>query len=278
MSTEDTFDTSELDFTPIFLKSSYIIDFLLALFFANTYQDLSQFVLADLGLNQFEDYKLSQKNRFFSTREQVEQLIHLGNLRGDYWEGDRRSISHLNELIEQLPNACEHPHLARKREKLINDIARDYERLGEISVALKLFQTTSLPPSRERRARIYDKQGEFDSMEQIVSNMRTSPFDVDELDVSQRLSDKLERNRGVKVARQKAVDYAVEALELDLSELRVELAVKTALRAVGLGSVLLRKCTVKWSIRINVLGGYFFTYRRCFCKPISIQTPRFIPS
>ncbi|MFA0678746.1 VRR-NUC domain-containing protein, partial [Vibrio sp. 10N.222.51.A6] len=60
-----------LSFDCIYVVESEVIDVLLLLFFANTYQDLSQFVLSDLGLNTFENYPLSKQRRFFTSREQL---------------------------------------------------------------------------------------------------------------------------------------------------------------------------------------------------------------
>lgn len=58
----DQFDL--LEFSVIRLNAAHMIDVLLTLFFANTHQDLSQFVLDDLGLHQFEHYQLSKERRF----------------------------------------------------------------------------------------------------------------------------------------------------------------------------------------------------------------------
>ena len=83
---EERFELFEaLDFTVIKLNSAHMIDVLLTLFFANTHQDLSQFVLDDLGLHQFEQYQLSKARRFFESREQIDRLIELSQLSNLYW-------------------------------------------------------------------------------------------------------------------------------------------------------------------------------------------------
>lgn len=42
--------------------------------FGNRYQDLTQFVVADLGLQQFYPYQLDRNNRLFNDWRSVEQL------------------------------------------------------------------------------------------------------------------------------------------------------------------------------------------------------------
>ena len=136
-----------LDFTIIKLNSAHIIEVLLTLFFANARQDLSQFVLTDISVHRFESYPLSKTLRFFDDRQQVEQLMLLGSLSDLYFQSNRKQVSNLEQLINSLPEAINHNYLDRKREQLINRIARDYERLGYFDTALSLFRQTSLPHS-----------------------------------------------------------------------------------------------------------------------------------
>ena len=79
--TESAFNNFEqIHFEVIELLNPHIIDLLLTLFFANTHQDLSQFVLDDLGLHKFEAYQLSKTRRFFTSRQQVSQLLTLTDI------------------------------------------------------------------------------------------------------------------------------------------------------------------------------------------------------
>ncbi|EDP59330.1 VRR-NUC domain-containing protein [Vibrio sp. AND4] len=231
---EDSFDQFDaLDFTIIKLNSSHMIDVLLTLFFANTHQDLSQFVLDDLGLQRFEQYPLSTARRFFESREQIDRLIELGQLSNCYWQCDRKQKANLDRLIEAMPVKVGHRYVDRKREHMINDIARDYERLSELEIAISLFKTTTLPPSRERRARIYDKQEQNDLFSDIVTDMLTHPIDVSELEVAQKLEQRVKRKHGLKVSRTTKPKFSEYHIELDLSQQRVELASKAYFESLG---------------------------------------------
>ncbi|MEZ8319560.1 VRR-NUC domain-containing protein [Vibrio splendidus] len=221
-----------LNFDCIYVVESQVIDVLLLLFFANTYQDLSQFVLSDLGLNTFENYPLSKQRRFFTSRNQLNQLIQMRDIQRQYSEGDRKDPEFLELLLQSIPAESEHRSSARKRSRLINDIARDLERLNQNDQAIFWFKQSVLPPSRERLARIYDKQDELDLMCDIVTQMKTAPSDVSELEVAAKLEQRLLRkqmlsiNKGHKVSRTIKPSCKEIKLELDLSQTRVELAVK----------------------------------------------------
>ncbi|HCG6788079.1 VRR-NUC domain-containing protein [Vibrio parahaemolyticus] len=223
----------QLEFTIVRLNSAHMIDVLLTLFFANTHQDLSQFVLDDLGLHQFEQYQLSKVRRFFNSREQIDRLIELSQLANLYWQFDRKDKANLDLLVEAMPHPVHHPYVDRKREHMLNDIARDYERIDELETALSLFGQTQLTPSRERRARIYDKLNHDDLFSDIVTEMLHSPIDVSELEVAQKLEQRLKRKQGEKVPRVTKPTCMEYRVELDLSQQRVELASKAHFESLG---------------------------------------------
>ncbi|MGP8306912.1 VRR-NUC domain-containing protein [Vibrio sp. YIC-376] len=222
-----------LEFAIIRLNSAHMIDVLLTLFFANTHQDLSQFVLDDLGLHQFEKYQLSKELRFFESRVQIDRLIELGQLANVYWQCDRKDKTNLDLLIKALPEPVKHDYVDRKREHMLNDIARDYERINELEIALSLFEQTHLPPSKERRARIYDKLDKDVLFSDIVTEMLMSPTDVSEWEVAQKLEQRVKRKLGQKVSRAAKPKCNEYRIELDLSQQRVELATKAYFEHLG---------------------------------------------
>jgi len=224
---------AQLPFTIVKLQQSTVINVLLALFFANTHQDLSQFVLDDLGLHQFENYQLSKERRFFASRTELNQLLELSEVQSHYLDSDRKDADSLLNILTKLERPIEHPYLERKRQHLINDIARDLERLERHTEALDWFNKTSLPPSRERQARIYDKLDQTDAMRDVVTTIIQSPNDVAELEVATKLADRVKRKLGQRVPRAAKPTIKEYQLELDLSQQRVELAVKEHFEQLG---------------------------------------------
>ncbi len=229
----EVFDYTLVEFDLVQLQSAHLIHLLLTLFFANTHQDLSQFVLDDLGLHQFEAYELSKERRFFTSRDQIEQLLLLHQISIQYSDIDRKDRHLLDMLYQQLPMPIDHPYVDRKREHLINDIARDYERIGCYQIALTIFEETALPPSRERKARILDRLDRLDEFSDTVTEMLANPYDKSEHEVATKLDHRLQRRLGNKVPRASKPKHDSFCLELDLSELRVELAAKNHIEKQG---------------------------------------------
>lgn len=210
------------------------LDTCLLLFFGNRHQDLSQFVLTDLGLHQFESYPIDRDSRLFSEREQIEQWLALTDLSDQYWQAKARNdLDPIQALAPQLPEAFPWPPLERKRQKLINLIARDLERLGQVEAALTLFRQSELPPSRERQARLLDKLGEPHNALLLVQQMRQSPHNEEEADVASRLEKKLCRQLNQPYSAVTEPAIAENHLQLPQQGLRVELAVAEHYTAQG---------------------------------------------
>lgn len=232
--TESAFNNFEqIHFEVIELLNPHIIDLLLTLFFANTHQDLSQFVLDDLGLHKFEAYQLSKTRRFFTSRQQVSQLLTLTDIHRRYLDSDKKNGDQLIELLEQIPTDIEHAYVDRRRQHLINDIARDLERLGLYQESIQWFESTQLPPARERLARIYDKLDDTNKMSDNVTEMLSHPIDLAEYEVAVKLEQRLKRKLRSRVPRQIKPKLQEYHLELDLSAQRVELAVKAHFESQG---------------------------------------------
>ncbi|EKO3429391.1 VRR-NUC domain-containing protein [Vibrio fluvialis] len=222
-----------LSFSVIYLNQGEMIELLLVLFFANTHQDFSQFVLDDLGLNNFERYQLSRERRFFQDREQVEVLRKLTHIQSLYDLCPKPTPTELDEWQRLLPEPCEHPSIERKRQHVINQLARDYERHQAFAPALMLYQQTQVMPTRERQARILDKQQQIQAMRDIVTEMLDTPLNHSELEVAQKLHQRVLRLQGQKVPRTIKPAHNTLHLELDLSQQRVELAVKSHFEQLG---------------------------------------------
>lgn len=222
---------SALDFDWIKLEQGSMLDLLLTLFFANTHQDLSQFVLDDLGLHRYEPYPLSRERRFFPTRDDVDSLLQFSQLSEQYQQGDRKCADTLVTLAVQTPTSLTHPYVERKRQHLINDIARDLERVQRLEESLTLYQQTELPPTRERQARILDKLDR--DFSDVVTRMLHAPRDQAEYEVALKLQQRLKRKQGERVPRAQKPAHDAMHVALDLSRERVELAVKAHLEAQG---------------------------------------------
>jgi len=170
------------------------LDTFLLLFFGNRHQDLSQFVLSDLGLNQFESYSVDKDSRLFTDRDQIRQWLELSALSDHYWQAkENKDQPEIVTLAKEIPPAYHWPPLERKRQQLINHIARDLERFEMSEKALELFEQSQLPSSRERQVRILDKLQHFDRALKLTLTIKQSPHNEEEAEVAERLEKKLSR-------------------------------------------------------------------------------------
>jgi hypothetical protein len=181
------------------LDSQSIISTLLLLFFGNAYQDLTEFVLQDLGLYRYENYTIDHQHRIFKNRTELEQYQQLNQLRDELEQA--AEIEHLIGLAAHVPAAIEHTGLQRRRARLCNQLAYELERANEHALAQQLYCQSHLPPARERRIRLLEKQGEFASAWQLLNEILNSPCDEHELQVAQRMAPRLAKKVGEVIAR-----------------------------------------------------------------------------
>ncbi|MBV1841507.1 VRR-NUC domain-containing protein [Photobacterium ganghwense] len=204
---------------------------LLLCFFGNSHQDLSEFVLADLGLYRYESYRIDRFQRLFTQREQIDQWLALSQLADEYQDAAQRKDSEqILALSTQLPARFDWPPLERKRQRLINQLARDIERLGvtnpdHLPLALSLFQQSELPPSRERQVRILDRLQEIEQALPLALAMAEDPVNEQEGEVADTLLRQLRRKQGQRTTPRRKPVFDEVQLTLPQQAQRVELVV-----------------------------------------------------
>jgi hypothetical protein len=193
------------------------------LFFGNLYQDLTEFVVTDLGHVRYESYKIRKKDRLFHSREILEQTFRLIELNEALISAVKgRSVHEIDktalfELLEFLPegnSAYEDPGLRRMRDNVINAVARHLERIGDDRQALHLYGLAELPPSRERRARILDRQGRIEESLELCRQIHSDPWEEAEQEFAERYTRKLSRKLGLDVSKASRFQLPVHLLEL----------------------------------------------------------------
>ena len=126
------------------------------LFFGNLRQSMTDFVLRDLGLNQYEAYPIDPEHRAYRSQLEIQQhwlLQQLETLLELEMPEDEASLLEYFALIpDDIASDAPAWH---KSERLRYQIARQMERCGYLATALTLYQACLLPPGRERSARIH---------------------------------------------------------------------------------------------------------------------------
>jgi len=154
------------------LRIDAICERLRLLFFGNYRQTLAEFVLADLGVCQYETISLAARSRPFQTRAQVDAFFALHRCREMFRAGAAPA-----DVERSLPPAtadCE--WLLERREKLRFEIGRAYERAGEWHRAYGIYSDCAYAEARPRAVRLHSKLRGFKPPVRAWARPRVSEF------------------------------------------------------------------------------------------------------
>jgi len=199
-------------FSPLGLDWARLV---FALFFGNLEQNLTDFVLADLGHVRYEDYPVDPGCRLFRSRADVDGLFALEGLREALEAGaDLAVLTDRLRALERNPAV----RLQRRRQRLLNEVGRAWERRGAWEEALACFRASGMPPSRERMIRIHLARGERREAADAALAMAGAPADAGEERLARRFLLKLAKEdpRAAAWAEAHPPDPPAPALRLHL--------------------------------------------------------------
>jgi hypothetical protein len=173
------------------VQQASLINRLLLLFFGNPHQDLSEFVLQDLGLIRYEQYEIDHAHRLFSSRDDIYQYQLFTRLVELFDTSDTEQD--LVNILDQIPCTYSSASMERRFARLVNQIAYHLERMGDTERALSLYQRHRYPPAREREIRILERRGECQTAWQLLCEMLQKPGSEEELQIAQRMAPRLAR-------------------------------------------------------------------------------------
>ena len=218
-----------------------LCDRLRLMFFGNFHQTWSEFVLADLGIFQYEKIPLDEAARAFQTRRQVEQFHAIYRC---------RELLHAEAPLEDVLAAVPGPlaenagttgdggtWIEAKRAKLLFVIGHLYEKGQELPQALDIYRSCQHPEARIRTIRVLEKLERFAEAGKLLAEVRQAPASELEAQLSARILPRLNRKLGVAEPRQpprasgRRHSWADMELELPYPDppQRVELAVSAHL-------------------------------------------------
>jgi hypothetical protein len=213
---EELFELITSEFQLYFLLEQEIVDKFLFLFFGNLYEDLSHFILEDLGVRKYEKIQIDRSSRLFQTKSQVRVALELGHLHSELWVSVENDDESEVELITNSLNSLRCPQILKgKLSKSLNLAGRFYERKKQYSLALSLYSKSLIPPARERSARILEKKGEYELAMNICKLIKKRPASIDELNFAASFSEVLKRKQGLAYdKRRKSAELAEQQLPL----------------------------------------------------------------
>ncbi len=190
------------------------------LFFGNLNQSMTDFVLRDLGLYQFESYQIDHDHRPYRNTLEIQQHWLLYQLETLYGLSDITDPAVLQEIHDLIPNDIETRAPAySKSERLRYEIARQFERIDQLAVALALYRQCLLPPSRERVARIHDKLEDHQQALADCLRIIEAPLDENEVQFACMFAARLIKRHGFDcppAIEQQRISHQPEILELEL--------------------------------------------------------------
>ncbi|MFM0299475.1 VRR-NUC domain-containing protein [Paraburkholderia sediminicola] len=176
------------------------------MFFGNLQQDWSEFVLADLGVFQYEKVAYAPSSRAFQQRVDVDVYLALHACRdaldglptGDT-EAEAEAIDALVAVIAAIE--ISNPWLETRRAKLLFRIGQHGERQQNWPAALAVYERCAWPGARHRRLRVLERSERFDEAFALASQAAATPESEEEAQRVARMLPRLQRKRGEPVAR-----------------------------------------------------------------------------
>lgn len=239
------------------------------LFFGDLHQDISSFVLRDLGLTRYESILHDDLPLPFTSRDQLAAHRAFFDCIELYDDNVKCDRSALVELHRQLNHCCADVAayditLKRRLEKWSNRIARQLERLDAIDDAALIYESITRPPARERLARIRVKQARAQDALALCKAITLCPGDAAELDFAQQFAQPLAKTLNEDFPAVKKYTPPALSLTLPVSQLPVEYA--TALHYAKTGKCYYVENTLiagmfglaMWDIIFAPMAGAFF--------------------
>ena len=157
------------------------------LFFGNVHQDLTTFVLRDLGVHRFAEVPITRANRQFPDREALQRSLALHELAAVAHElGPRPDPELARPLLDALWLPNDDRALERRRSRILNHLGRGLERACEFDLALACYARSTLPPGRERRTRILRRLGDERAVAAMKRTILKAPRSALERDFAHR--------------------------------------------------------------------------------------------
>lgn len=134
------------------LNHMTLFDRLRLMFFGNLRQSWSDFVLVELGHQQYEQVPLSAESRAFDKRDDVDRYLVMHHCRERLDQGEAPET-----VWQDIPTANENAWLESRRGRLLFELGKLAERGGNTELALKAYRLSGHRESRLRQLRLLER-------------------------------------------------------------------------------------------------------------------------
>jgi tetratricopeptide (TPR) repeat protein len=162
------------------------------MFFGNLHQDWSEFVLADLGVFQYETVAFAPSSRAFQQRADVDRYLALHACREALDTlADGESVDQLLAEIAAIETG--NAWLDTRRAKLLFRIGQHCERQQDWDAALTVYAGCAWPGARHRRMRVLERSGRIEQALTLTLQAAEAPESEEERQRVARMLPRLQR-------------------------------------------------------------------------------------
>ncbi len=189
------------------------------LYFGDTVQDWSAFVIRDLGMVQYE--RVAMRTQRFSNIDDLQQDLHYRRYsslsrRIDEFPGLAEDL--LRRMLHREPASTAVDRFVRaRRDRTLIRLGRWHERLQQPRLACDAYGAVQLHPARERMVRVLHKQGDEALASRWLEKIRAAPFSDEEAQFAERFG---KRGGGFQPA---VTDLCIDAPRADIEQRGLEL-------------------------------------------------------
>jgi VRR-NUC domain/Fanconi anemia-associated nuclease SAP domain len=173
------------------------------MFFGNLHQDWSEFVLADLGVFQYETVAFAPSSRAFQQRADVDAYLALHACREALETvANTEEMMALVDAIEAIDTIGRgNVWLEARRAKLLFSVGQSCERRRDWQAALSVYARCAWPGARHRRMRVLERCADFDAAFALAVEAAEAPESEEERQRVARMLPRLQRRLGHPAAR-----------------------------------------------------------------------------
>ncbi len=193
------------------------------LFFGSRYGDMSDFVVRDLGLMQYEQFDEDMLVPHFQTRAEAEDKLKVSLAKEDFFLMQEQHIDALE--IYHWFLAWHEQHYAQlseialpSYERLILRVATFLEKNKHPDQALAIYRYSVLPPSRERQVRLLHKQKNTPEALALCEQMLAEPQNADEQFFALDFTNKIQAIAEKKKAKKSVTTQLQQASSITLDK------------------------------------------------------------
>lgn len=153
------------------LKPMPLFDRIRLMFFGNLRQSWSDFVLVELGHQQYEPVTFTPDSRAFRHRSEVDLYLAMHQCREWLDEG----VS-ARAVWREVPGPSENAWLTSRRDRLLLELGRQAERQGERELALQAFASSGHREARLKQLRLLERMKRHREAWAIAAEWQTRPL------------------------------------------------------------------------------------------------------